>query len=157
MRSTPRTSGSFCKIPCSSSDLTHSAGRNANARPDFNILTLLEKWLTVQRCSSLFDQYNAQGENSQGVSTQLSDALIAELLQINPALQLVTRDFASQPVPHLDGSRLRALSIAAEARTIEQQQMVNYADSLIAELREASVRVIAAPIYNFTISMLKSW
>jgi len=110
--------------------------------------------------TSVFDSGTLNGEEvvSQGVSTQLSDTLVARLRQINPAVQVTTRDFATQAVPHLDGPRLRALSTAAEARTAEQQQMVDYADGLIAELQQADVLVIAAPMYNFTIpSMLKSW
>jgi FMN-dependent NADH-azoreductase len=107
--------------------------------------------------TSLFDN-NAEGANVQGVSTQLTDLLVNALMQINPELQLLTRDFGAEPVPHFDGARLRALSTSAEERTFEQQQMVEYSDRLIAELKEASVLVLAAPMYNFSIpSTLKSW
>jgi len=70
--------------------------------------------------------------------------------------QLLQTALVEKSVPHFDGARLRALSTPSESRTLEQQQMVDYADTLIAELQEAIVLLIAAPMYNFTIpSMLK--
>ena len=103
--------------------------------------------------TSVFD-----GEDSQGVSTQLGDTLLAALQALEPGLQVSVRDFAKQPVPHLNAAWLQALTTAMEKRTTEQQEMVDFSDQLIHEIQRADVLVIAAPMYNFTIpSMLKAW
>ena len=84
--------------------------------------------------ASLFDSATAQG-----VSTQLNEHLVGELLNADPGLQLRTRDLAKQPIPHLDGAWLNALSLSAERRTPAQQEMADYSDRLIAELDAAEM------------------
>ncbi len=103
--------------------------------------------------TSVFD-----GGHSQGVSTELGDTLLAALQAMEPGLQVSLRDFAEQPLPHLDAAWLQALTTAKEKRTTAQQNMVNFSDQLIHEIQQADVLMIAAPMYNFTIpSMLKAW
>ncbi|MFM1895318.1 MAG: hypothetical protein RLZZ385_392 [Pseudomonadota bacterium] len=102
----------------------------------------------LQLKSSLFD--------ANSVSNQLSD----ELLSLLPArgLHITTRDFSSDPVPHLDGAWQQALSTPAADRSDEQQAKVAYSDSLIAQVQETDLLVMGAPMYNFTLpSMLKAW
>ena len=53
---------------------------------------------TLLRIStSIFDN-----QQEQGVSTQLSNQLIEKLLTVHPELRIVDRDFAKDPVPHLN-------------------------------------------------------
>jgi FMN-dependent NADH-azoreductase len=53
---------------------------------------------------------------------------------------------------------LGALMIPAEGRNARQQSAVAFSDELIAEIERAQIVVIAAPMYNFTISStLKAW
>lgn len=107
----------------------------------------------LQIKTSLFDR--AEG---QGVSSQLSDELIAKLAQLGIVNHVTLADFSEQPVPHLDAGRLKALMTPAEDRTAEQSVMVEYADGLISQLQDADELVIGVPMYNFAIpSMLKSW
>jgi len=107
----------------------------------------------LQLKTSIFD-----GTDKQGVSSQLSDELIAGLLQQDPEASVAIRDFSTDPVPYLDGAWLQALSTPAEARTQEQQQKVAWSDAAIAELQQADTLVIGAPMYNFSVpAMLKSW
>lgn len=95
-------------------------------------------------------------ENS--VSSQLVEDLTEALGSNIGQLNIVDRDFRQTPIPHLDGERLTALMTDENDRTPEQQSMVEYADSLIAEVKEADVLIIALPMYNFSVpSMFKAW
>jgi FMN-dependent NADH-azoreductase len=65
--------------------------------------------------------------------------------------KVIVRDLARDPVPHLDAARFGAFLARAQARTPEQQAVVDYSDALIAELREADTIVIGLPMYNFSV------
>lgn len=93
-----------------------------------------------------------------GQSSRLSDEFVARLLEQHPGAELVVRDLAADPVPHLDGARLGALFAKPEERNPEQRSVVAYSDALISELRRADVLVLGVPMYNFGIpSQLKAW
>ena len=68
-------------------------------------------------------------ENS--VSSQLVEELTEALGANVGQLKIVDRDFRQSPIPHLDGERLAALMTDENDRSLEQQSMVEYADSLI--------------------------
>lgn len=96
------------------------------------------------------------GDNSH--STRLSNEFVSQWQAQNPEGKVVRRDLAAENIPHLDGARLGALFTPAEARTPEQQAVVDYSDQLIDELRNASVVVFGVPLYNFGIpSTLKAY
>lgn len=100
--------------------------------------------------SSLFED--------SSVSSQLSGELLEALKAEGQDLNVVERDFAAQPIPHLDGEWLQALSTPAEDRTDEQQAKVSFSDTLIEEVQLANTLIIGLPMYNFTVpSMLKAW
>jgi len=102
----------------------------------------------LQINSSLFQQ--------QGQSSQLSEALVAQLL--GPQDRLITRDLAAEPVPHLSAERFAAFTTAEAERTPAQQAAVADSDALIAELRAADVIVLGLPMYNFGVpSTLKAY
>jgi FMN-dependent NADH-azoreductase len=93
---------------------------------------------------------------STGQSTRLADQLVASLREQHPAAELIVRDLASDPVPHLDASRLAALT--AKERSPEQEAVAAYSDALIGELRRADVVVLGLPMYNFGLpSQLKAY
>lgn len=95
------------------------------------------------------------GEDS--VSRELMGELVAGL-GASGRIELKQRDFARDPVPHLDNAWLGALSTPAADRTAAQQRMVDYSDELIRELQDADVLVLGLPMYNFAPpSMLKAW
>jgi len=90
--------------------------------------------------------------NSQ--SSRLTDKLVAQL----DADNVIVRDLASDPVPHLTGERFGAFLSKPETRTQEQQSVVDYSDGLISELKQADVIVLGLPMYNFGVpSMLKAY
>lgn len=104
----------------------------------------------LQINSSIF----AQG----GQSSQLAQHYVEAWHKSHPDGEIILRDLAKEPVPHLDGARVGALFTPAEKRSAEQQEVVAYSDRLIAEIQAADVIVIAAPMYNFTIpSTLKAY
>lgn len=97
-------------------------------------------------------------QNSQGVSSQLSDELIERLGEQHAGLEVTRRDFSQSPVPYFDNAWLQALMVPADQRSAQQVKQASYSDALIAEVQEADVLVIGVPMYNFMIpAMLKSW
>jgi len=70
----------------------------------------------------------------------------------------VVRDLARNPHPALDEFALQSLFTPASEQSVEQAQRVALDDALIAEMKNADVVVIGAPMYNFGISsQLKNW
>jgi FMN-dependent NADH-azoreductase len=81
-----------------------------------------------------------------GQSTTLANEFVAKR-----GGKVIVRDLASNAVPHLDAARFGAFLAKPDARTPEQQAIVDYSDALIAELREADTIVIGLPMYNFSV------
>jgi len=78
------------------------------------------------------------------VSRQLSKDVVAKLSQ-DKAASVTHRDLVVDPIPHLQSDELLA----------EDKPLIN---ELVAELQDADVIVIGAPMYNFTIpTQLKAW
>jgi len=95
------------------------------------------------------------GEGS--VSSELMNDLLIKL-GAGESLDVKERNFTIQPIPHLDGAWLTALSTPDADRSSEQQAKVAFSDQLVAELLEADILVIGLPMYNFSLpSMLKAW
>ena len=93
--------------------------------------------------------------NGHGQSSQLASEFAAKAF---PCAQLIERDLARDPVPHLDGERFSAFLSKKESRDEKQAGIVAYSDALIDELRRADAIVIGLPMYNFGLpSQLKAW
>ena len=91
-------------------------------------------------------------DNSQ--SNRLADEFVAAL----PYTDVIQRDLARDPVPHLDAERFTAFVTAKEKRTASQEKIVAYSDRLIDELRRADTIVLGLPMYNFGLpSQLKAY
>lgn len=92
------------------------------------------------------------------VSRQLSAAIVAHYKASNPTLAVTYRDLAAQPVPHLSGAYLAALSGAGAPHSAELQHDLAVGTSVMEEFLAADVVVIGAGLYNFTVpTQLKSW
>ncbi len=103
-------------------------------------------------------QINASLHSDNGQSSRLAAAFVAALREQLPQAQVVRRDLAADPVPHLDAARFGAFTARPDARTAEQRAVVEASDALVAELRAADVLVIGLPLYNFGVpSQFKSW
>jgi FMN-dependent NADH-azoreductase len=103
-------------------------------------------------------QLNASIYSGGGQSTRLADEYIARVRASDPATQVVVRDLAREPVPHLTSERFGAFTAKADDRTEEQKRVLAYSDALIEELKRADEIVIGLPMYNFGVpSMLKAY
>jgi len=95
---------------------------------------------------------------NHGQSNQLADKFVASLTAKHAQAQVVTRDLAHEPIPHLDAAGFQSFIAKPEDRTPEQQARVDFSDALVAELKTADVIVLGLPMYNLGIpSTLKSW
>ena len=91
-------------------------------------------------------------------SGALADEFVQHWREVNPQGRVIVRDLGAEPVPHLDGQRLAALTSDAAGRTSEQQAVLDLSDTLVQELRDADVVVLGVPMYNFSIpSQMKAW
>ena len=100
---------------------------------------------------------NASGRSAASVTRQLSRDLIAALDDRYGNVEVTSRDLADG-VPFVDQAWIEANFTPAESRSAEQREALAYSDSLVAELQQADVVVIGAPIYNFSIpASLKAW
>jgi len=85
------------------------------------------------------------GDNS--VSRRVSAAVVARLRAASPDLDVVYRDLAAEPLPHLSGAHFVAESADAALGAEALDQFL-----------AADIVVIGAPMYNFTLpSQLKAW
>ncbi|WP_020483149.1 FMN-dependent NADH-azoreductase [Methylomonas sp. MK1] len=103
-------------------------------------------------------QINSSIRAENAYSSRLADNLVAGLRQQAPGAQLTVRDLAKTPHPLLDEAALIALSTPAGQRSPVQAQRVALDDALIAEIQQADIVVLTAPMYNFGIpAQLKAW
>jgi FMN-dependent NADH-azoreductase len=103
-------------------------------------------------------QINSSARSSGSESTRMNDKIVAGLVERHPGAALTRRDLASDPHPALDEATLGALFTPAGQRSAEQAARIALDDALIAQVMEADVIVIGAPMYNFGMTVqLKSW
>lgn len=96
--------------------------------------------------------------NGAGQSSRLVDEFAARWREANPEGQVVCRDLAADPVPHLTAETVQGFGLDAAERSPAQQAATMVSDTLIAELRQADAIALGVPMYNFTLpSILKSW
>ena len=104
----------------------------------------------------LMIEVSPRGEDS--ASRAVADALAARLSRLYPSAKLVHRDLASEYLPHLDDTTLRAISTKNAAEAEQLKSAARQSDRLVNELLESDLLVIATPMWNFGIpSALKAW
>ena len=79
-------------------------------------------------------QLNSSIFSSGGYSSQLANEFVATWRANNPDAQVIVRDLANAPLPHLDAPRVSAFFTQPGARTPEQQIYVDESDALINEI-----------------------
>lgn len=95
-------------------------------------------------------------ENS--FSIRLANSIIEKLQIDRPDSSVITRNLATDPLPHFDAIHLNSLITPTEEHTSEMTEVTSKTDELIKELSEADAVVIGVPMYNFGIpSTLKTW
>src|SRR5262249_875393 len=96
--------------------------------------------------------------SDNGESSRLADRFVSAWREANPDGEVLVRDLARTPVPHLDAARFGAFLAKPGERTAAQQSAVDESDALIRELEAADVVVLGLPMYNFGIpSTLKAY
>ena len=95
------------------------------------------------------------GGNS--ASRKLSAAIVEQLVQATPGLDIVSRDLALQPLSHLSGEHLAAAQgVVPESPALQKD--IAASQAALEEFLAANIVVIGAPMYNFGIpSQLKAW
>ena len=103
-------------------------------------------------------QIKASLFSDDGQSSQLAAKFVNEWRTANAGAQVITRDLAKDPVPHLTAERFQAFIANPEHRTQAQAADAAYSDALIDEIKRADVIVIGLPMYNFGLpSALKAY
>jgi FMN-dependent NADH-azoreductase len=99
---------------------------------------------------------NSSLGSERSASQQLAATFVAELLQLSPDANIVTRDLATEPLPHLSPKTVGG--IRGQPDTIPEHSARALSNHLIEELEAAAVVVIASPMHNFGIaSTLKAY
>ena len=104
----------------------------------------------------LIIEISPRGQDS--VSRTVADTLAARLGDLYPSAKRVRRDLATDHLPHLDGTTLRAISTKDPAEAARLKEAARLSDRLTDELLASDLVVIATPMWNFGIpSALKAW
>ncbi len=92
------------------------------------------------------------------ISRKLGNAVVEKIKGKYPDGVVKERDLAKNPLPHLDEVLINAFFTPTESLSSEQSKAIKPSDEAIAELKEADIIVIDAPMYNFSIpSTLKAY
>jgi FMN-dependent NADH-azoreductase len=95
------------------------------------------------------------GEGS--VSRRLTAQIVAAEQAVDPAIEVIRRDLATQPVAHLSGAHLAAGQGASPEDPSLQRDLAE-GQAALDEFLAADIIVVGAPMYNFTVpSQLKAW
>jgi len=104
----------------------------------------------------LFIQSSPRGP--QSYSQKVAQSMVDELKTRHPGANVVVRNLAQNPPPHVGEAFVGGLSILPDQRNPEQTAALNLSDVLIEELAAADVVVLAVPMHNFgPPSTLKAW
>ena len=97
------------------------------------------------------------GGNS--VSRALSAAVVTRLKNLNPGFDVVYRDLAAQPIPHLTGSYVAVVRGGLEAsHDAALQADLALGQAVLEEFLAADTVVLGVAQYNFSVpSQLKAW
>ena len=95
---------------------------------------------------------------AESYSHQVAQKVVDGLKSRHPEANVVERDVAKQPLPHIGEDFISGMAATAGTLTAQQAKAVALSDTLVEELIAADVVVIAAPMYNFGLpSTLKAW
>jgi len=91
-------------------------------------------------------------------SIKLGHAIIEKIKETYPGSTVTERNLVTQKFPHLEESHITSFYTPKEHYTPENEAAVKHSDEAIAQIKDADIIVIGAPLYNFTIhSALKAW
>ncbi len=103
-------------------------------------------------------QLNNSIFGDEGQSSRLADEFITRMRESEQGLRVIRRDLGADPLSHLTAERFQAALTDPDERTPSQAREAAPADTVIEELEEADILLIASPVYNFNVtSTLKAW
>jgi FMN-dependent NADH-azoreductase len=103
-------------------------------------------------------QINTSLFSNAGQSSRLADGFVTQWTAAHPGAEVIVRDLAANPVPHLTGERFQAFLTMPEERTPAQQAEADHSDALVEEIKKADAIVLGLPMYNFGVpSTLKAY
>lgn len=88
---------------------------------------------------------------SESVTIKLAAAIIDRLKAEHSDIIIKERDLTKNPYPHLDGEEITAMFTPADFRSAEQHTLLKKSDEAVADLFEADIIIVGAPMYNFTV------
>jgi len=95
---------------------------------------------------------------SESYSQKVARSIVTELEDGYPGANVVVRDLAQNPPPHIGEAFVGGISTGPEQRTPEQTEALALSDELIDELLATDIVVLAVPMHNFgPPSTLKAW
>ncbi len=95
---------------------------------------------------------------SESYSQKVARSVVSDLEERHPGANLVVRDLAQNPPPHVGPAFVGGIATGPEQRTPEQNKALALSDVLIDELTAADIVVLAVPMHNFgPPSTLKAW
>ena len=95
---------------------------------------------------------------SESYSRKVARSVVSDLEERHPGANVVVRDLAQNPPPHVGEAFVGGISTGPEQRTPEQTRALALSDVLIDELMAADIIVLAVPMHNFgPPSTLKAW
>jgi FMN-dependent NADH-azoreductase len=102
-------------------------------------------------------EINAAARYDGSISRKLAADLSNALADRFGNADVKRRDLA-KGLPFIDEEWVTANSTPEEERSEHHRKTLSYSDELVAELQDADVLVIGAPIYNFSVpAVLKAW
>ncbi|UTW13306.1 FMN-dependent NADH-azoreductase [Marinobacterium rhizophilum] len=100
-------------------------------------------------------QSSALNETS---NTRLLTTKLLARLGRDAQIAVTTRDLAQDQLPHITDQTLGAFFTPADQRSDEQNAIIALSDTLVGELMDTDILIIAAPMYNFGVpSTLKAY
>src|SRR6266404_9841012 len=95
---------------------------------------------------------------SESYSQRVAKSIVVDLQERHPGANVLVRDLAQNPPPHVSEAFVGGISTGPEQRTPEQAAALALSDVLIDELTAADIIVLAVPMHNFgPPSTLKAW
>lgn len=101
---------------------------------------------------------DASARRSRSISRTLSQTFIDTWLAARPDDQVIRRDLAIDPPPHVTEEWIAAAFTPPEQRDMAMRDRLSWSDAAIDELSAADILVLGTPMYNYGMpSALKAW
>ena len=101
---------------------------------------------------------NSSARRTRSHTRELASIFEEGFAKAVPNVTVVRRDLAASPVPQVDEPWIAAAFTPPDERNAEMRRVLALSDTLIDEVEQADVIVIATPMYNYNVpASLKAW